>query len=178
MSKDRNVDIIHDLDGHRIVVIHDIRFRGRQHIDWDEVKGYLRSFIGAKVKIENTDDLVYIGPDLPDEFTGSEYTESLRGAAAKAKANAAQGLPELILTAWNKRYQTNKASKHNKDARFGWYKYDARFALPVYDNEGNIERYNVFQCIVVVRCAANRKLYIYDLLGVKKERESLPTSVD
>ena len=42
--------------------------------------------------IEDTNDLVYIGNDLPDEYMGAKYTYSLKGANAKAKANAVQGL--------------------------------------------------------------------------------------
>lgn len=96
MSKERNVDIIHDLDGHRTVVIHDIRFKGKRHINWNEVEEYLKNYVGSEYVIESTNDLVYIGADLPDEYSGSEDTAALRGTAAKAKANAAQGLPEII----------------------------------------------------------------------------------
>ena len=42
---------------------------------------------------------VYIGNDLPSEYTGSKYTYKLKGTVAKAKANAAQGIPELLETA-------------------------------------------------------------------------------
>ncbi len=41
-------------------------------------------------------EIIYIGNDLPDEYTGSNYTAKLKGALAKAKANAAQGIPEMI----------------------------------------------------------------------------------
>lgn len=60
--------------------------------------------------------LVYIGTDLPDEYTNSNYTYRLKGTSAKAKANAV-------------------------------------FALPVYDIKGNIERYNVFNAVMVMRCS-------------------------
>lgn len=60
--------------------------------------------------------LVYIGTDLPDEYTNSNYTHRLKGTSVKAKANAV-------------------------------------FALPVYDIKGNIERYNVFNAVMVMRCS-------------------------
>ena len=60
--------------------------------------------------------LVYIGTDLPDEYTNSNYTHRLKGTSAKAKANAV-------------------------------------FVLPVYDIKGNIERYNVFNAVMVMRCS-------------------------
>lgn len=41
---------------------------------------------------------------MPDEYAHSEYTRVLKGANAKAKANAAQGIPELIEIATEKRH--------------------------------------------------------------------------
>ena len=41
-------------------------------------------------------DVVYIGSDLPKEYSGSKYTNSIKGTNAKAKANAATGIPEMI----------------------------------------------------------------------------------
>jgi hypothetical protein len=38
--------------------------------------------------------IVYIGTKLPGEYSGSVYTKKLKGVVAKAKANAAQGIPE------------------------------------------------------------------------------------
>ena len=60
--------------------------------------------------------------------------------------------------------------KHNKDAKFGWYRYESRFALPVFDESGEVERYNVFQVILVVRHAEDGKLYLYDIMNIKKKR--------
>ena len=37
-----------------------------------------------------------IGDDLPSEYSGSKYTHSIKGTNAKAKANAVQGIPEMI----------------------------------------------------------------------------------
>lgn len=34
--------------------------------------------------------------------------------------------------------------KHDKDAKHGWYRYDVRFAIPVYENDVLI-RYNVLE---------------------------------
>ena len=31
----RKVNVVEDLDGNKIVVIHDIRFKGRQAIEWN-----------------------------------------------------------------------------------------------------------------------------------------------
>lgn len=56
-------------------------------------------------RIEDTNDIIYIGNDLPNEYTGSVYTYKLKGAAAKAKANAAQGLPEMLKIAVGRRFR-------------------------------------------------------------------------
>ena len=42
MIMDRNVQIITDLDGKKLVIINDIIFKGKQHIKWDEVENYLK----------------------------------------------------------------------------------------------------------------------------------------
>ena len=68
---------------------------------------------------------IYVGSDFPDEYTGSKDTARLKGTLAKAKANAAQGIPELVKIATNKRYQENLKDKHIKDAKYDWYRYDS-----------------------------------------------------
>ena len=40
--------------------------------------------------------------------------------------------------------EETKKEKHDKDAKHGWYRYDVRFAIPVYENDVLI-RYNVFR---------------------------------
>ena len=90
MDKERNVSVIEDLDGRRIVIIHDIRFRGKRKINWKEVEQYLKQYIGEVYEIMDSADIVYVGGDFADEFSGSQDTERLKGTLAKAKANAAQ----------------------------------------------------------------------------------------
>ena len=36
--------------------------------------------------------------------------------------------------------EDNRKEKHSKDAKYGWYSYDSRFALPVFGDDGEIER--------------------------------------
>lgn len=87
----RNISVVKDADGNKIVVINDILFKGKRSVNWNDVKEYLKACIGKVYSIVETCDSIYVGKDLPDEYTGSEYTESLRGTNAKAKANASQG---------------------------------------------------------------------------------------
>ena len=172
-TTNRNVNIIKDLEGNKIVIINDIAFKGKRAINWTDVEEYLRQYVGEFYEIAESEDIVYIGADLPDEYAHSEYTHVLKGANAKAKANAAQGLPELIEIATSKSYTQNWKEKHNKDAQKGWYKYESRFALPVFGENGDIDRYNVFHVVMVVRHSYNGKMYLYDILNIKKETSNL-----
>ena len=60
-----------------------------------------------------------IGDDLPSEYSGSKYTHSIKGTNAKAKANAVQGIPEMIEIAVGKHFRENKESKHWRNAMYG-----------------------------------------------------------
>lgn len=51
--------------------------------------------MGDFYQIAETEDIIYIGTDLPDEYSGSNYTKHIKGTIAKAKANAAQAIPEM-----------------------------------------------------------------------------------
>ena len=108
---DRNVNVINDLDGSKIVLINDIRFKGKRQ-EWKSVEEYLKEYIGEFYIIEETSDKVFISKDFPDEYANSESRIRLKGAAAKAKANASQGIPELVSIATNKRFARNKKEKH------------------------------------------------------------------
>ncbi len=78
MIKNRNIEIITDKDGKKLVVINDIRFKGKRKIDWDDVARYLKGYV------------------------------------AKAKANSATAIPELIQIATNPKWEENRKEKHNK----------------------------------------------------------------
>ena len=166
---ERNLSLIRDADGNRIVMINDIRFKGKRKIDWKDVEAYLRQYIGEFYEIAESKEVVYIGKDFADEYSGSNDTARLRGTLAKAKANAAQGIPQLIESASGGRYKENLAGKHSHNAKYGWYRYDSRFALPVYGSDGEVERYNVFRVEMLIRHAEDGKRYLYDLVNIKKE---------
>ena len=169
----RNISIVTDADNNKIVVINDIIFKGRRAIEWEEVKKYLCNYVDDIYTIVDTNDIVYIGKDFPDEYTGSKYTYQLKGAEAKAKANAAQGIPEMIQIATGKHFFENKSNKHLYNAKYGWYRHDSRFALPIYDENGEIERYNVYHASMLFRHDNNGKIYLYDVLDIKKKRATL-----
>ena len=178
MSLERNVSIIQDVDGNNIVMINDIIFKRKQSIRWDEVEEYLGKYVGEFYTIADTSEIVYIGKDLPDEYAHSDYTSILKGANAKAKANATQGIPEMVEIATRKQFVVNKKPKHQKDAKYGWYKYESRFALPVFREDGEVERFNVFRVAMIIRHGEDDKKYLYDVINVKKETSNLFQSED
>ena len=75
----------------------------------------------------------------------------------------------MIEISTNKTFAENYAQKHNADAKFGRYRYDTRFAIPVYDDAGELARYKVFKSRILVRHEKDGKLYLYDILRTKKE---------
>ena len=62
---------------------------------------------------------------------------------------------------WNMDYQWANNGR--------WNRYDTRFGIPVYSELGEIERYNIFRARMLVRCDKNNKLYLYDIMQIKKE---------
>ena len=42
---DRKVSVVEDLDGNKVVVIHDIRFKGKRSVEWDDVEKYLKQYV-------------------------------------------------------------------------------------------------------------------------------------
>ena len=165
----RNVSVIKDAEGRNIVMINDILFKGKRAVNWDDVEKYLKRYIGEFYSIAEDQDLIYIGTELPGEYVGSTYTKKLKGTNAKAKANAVQGLPEMIEIATNGVFEENRKNKHVRDAKNGWYRYDTRFALPIYGEDGEVERYNIFKARLLIRHASSGKKYLYDILEIKKE---------
>ncbi len=168
MIKNRNINIITDVDGKKLVLINDICFKGKRKIDWNTVEQYLKGYVGDHYDIEENAERIFIGNELPEEYTESESRKSLMGANAKAKANAATAIPELIQTASNPAYEVNRKEKHGKNAMHGWYRYDVRFALPVYE-ENVLIRYNIFRAKLLINHAENGRKYLYDILSIKKE---------
>lgn len=165
--------IIKMYGGKKVVIVDNIIFRAKKREDWKNVEKYLKKYIGLKYEVLETGDVIYISSDFPDEYANSESRIALKGALAKAKANAALVLPELLMIADNPNYEENTKEKHRLNAMKGWFRYDTRFAIPVHDDiSGNIVRYNVYKAKILVRCASDGKKYLYDIISIKKETSS------
>ena len=156
-------------DGRKIVEIQTIKFSGKRRIDWDGVEQYLKQYIGKHYKIDETDNIVYIGSDFPDEYTHSNYKKTAFGTIGKAKANISQAIPELIKTAENMCFRQNYKSKNENKAMNGWYYGTIYFTLPTTNDKGTITGHNRFRGRMVIRCDVDDKLYLYDIIDIKKE---------
>lgn len=167
----KNINIIEELDGQKVVLIHDIRFKSRRTIDWDMIEKYLKEYIGECYEIIDTSEKIYIGTDFPDEFSHSKDTELLKGANEKAKANIVSAIGQVISIANNKKEYPDYDKKHRSKAKLGWYRYDTRFGIPVYDEGGELLRYNIFHARMLVRCDKEENLYLYDFVRIKKGNE-------
>ena len=167
-----NVFIITDAEGKKVVVVNDLRFKRSKRVDWNTVEEYLKEYIGECTEILDTNEMIYIGSDFPDEYSHSKDTKVLRGPNEYAKSNASVAIKELIQIATNKAFSENHKDKHNSKAKYGWYRYDTRFAIPKYDNTGELVGYNIFKGRLVIRHAQDGKLYLYDILRIKKKRVS------
>ena len=56
------------------------------------------------------------------------------------KANITPAIGELIQVASEKAQYPDYNNKHGAKAQFGWYRYNTRIGIPVYDEDGNLER--------------------------------------
>jgi len=111
-----------DAKGHKVVIINEILFYGKKNLPWDKVEQYLKRYIGKVVTVAETGEEIHIGSDFPDEYKGSQDTMSVRGPNARAKANAVQGIEELITIARKTSESENLKDKSNKKAKYGWYR--------------------------------------------------------
>ena len=96
--------------------------------------------------------------------------QKLVGANKKAKANMVTVIDKLIENATNRSEFPDYEGKHGKKASNGWRRYDVRFAMPVYSDEGKIVGYNNYISRMTVRCDEKGDLYLYDFLRTKKEK--------
>ena len=151
-------NIIVNEKGQKVVRIDTIIFSSKRRIDWAGVEDYLKRYIGKEYVIDETDDVIYIGSEFPDEYTHSKDSNKSLGTIGKAKANAAQAIPELIRIAVNVSFSRNFEQKHSKTAKYGWYYCIIRFMLPITDDKKNIIGQNHFRGRMVIRC--DQKIFL------------------
>ena len=164
-------------DGSSVVVIPTNIFEGKTGKKHEIVADYIADHIGEVYTIIESGQKVYIGEDLPGEYTHSKATQTLLSKRNKSQLNAknqaSQEFGELIEIATNRRWEEAKDKvKHAKDAKYGFYKYDTKFAIPA----NNAKGYEVYNATLLIRNDADGKKYLYDILGIKENSTANLTS--
>ena len=59
MEKNKTINVIKDLNGKDIVLINDIKFKGKRSINWDDVNGKKYLYDVIKTKKETSNPLSY-----------------------------------------------------------------------------------------------------------------------
>ena len=166
------VQIYTDEEGKKIVVLQDVKFKGKEKEEWDLIEDFLKEYVGKHYQIVETCEKVFIGKEFPDEFTHGKDKIILKRANARAKANASLVIGELIQIGANKSETEDYGGKHGKLAKNGWYRYDTRIAIPMYNDNKEVIRHNIYKLRILVRHDEDGKLYLYDFLHTKKEKET------
>ena len=154
------------VNGKQVVWIENSGLTAKQLANHMAVADYIAEHIGDVYTIIESGQKVYIGEDLPSEYTHSKYTDSIRARKPqllKAKNKASGDLGLLIETATNRRWEKTK-HPHSKDAKYGMYRYDCSFAFPV-NNETRVRAYDAE---LLIRNASDGKKYLYDIVGIKE----------
>lgn len=131
------------------------------------IMDYIATYIGDVYNIISDNKPVYIGEDLPSEYyysKDSQYKRNYRKDLAYAKLQAAQDIKEIVEIAKDGQYEANRKSKHNTDAKNGFYKYSSRFGVKT----KNSKDAKIYDCTLIVRNAADGKNYLYDIIVNKK----------
>lgn len=123
---------------------------------------YLKEHIGDYAEIIESGQKVYLGEDLPGEYSHSKSAENLPTKDKLAKGRAVTGLQEIIENAQNRRWEPNKKKKHSVDAKYGFYRYDTNFS---FEHNGKEQ---IYSATILIRNDANGKKYLYDILNPKK----------
>lgn len=160
---------VREVGGQQIAWIENSGLSNKDLHDHKKIAEYIGRHIGEVYTIVESGQRVYIGEDLPAEYTQSEYTKHLlqnSPATLKAKNRAPGALGDMIEIASGRRWEKTKHT-HNKDAKFGMYRYNSRFAFAVNGSNGtpNVHAYDVE---LLIRNASDGKKYLYDIVNIKK----------
>lgn len=155
-----------DDKGNDIVIINEDVFEGREGEKRKKVVSeYLKEHVGEMFTIIENGKKIYLGKDLPEKYNRSQSNKRLDRERRFAKQKAAVGVGEMIEIASGEHWEKPvNEEKHKKDAKYGFYKYDTRFAVKVYADD-----HDIYNAELVVRHDADGELYLYDIQGIKKD---------
>lgn len=165
--------ILEIVDGKKIAWVENSGLSRRDLHDYKKVAEYIGEHIGEAYTIIESGSRVYIGEDLPGEYTQSEYTRRLfakNRAVLLAKNKATDSIGDMIEIAENRRWEKTKHT-HNKDAKYGMYRYDTCFAFPIKNNAGNVVDVKAYDAELLIRNASNGKKYLYDIVNIKENTD-------
>ena len=177
-AKGDNVNLsLKDIGGRKTVWIENNTLSAKELRNHKAVADYIARHIGEVYTIIESGQKVYLGEDLPTEYTHSKYTTYLQKydrSTLKAKNKASGALGEMIEIATNRRWEKTQHT-HNKDARYGMYRYDSSFAFPVKNSDGSIKRIYSYDAELLIRNASDGKKYLYDIINIK---ENIPDTLE
>lgn len=158
-----------EVNGKQIAWIEDNPLSLKDLTNYKKVAAYIANHIGEAYTILESGYKVYIGENLPKEYTQSEYTKALlrnNQPILRAKKKAIGSFGEMIEIATNRRWEKTKHTA-NKDAKYGVYRYSTAFAFPVKQN-GKITNIKSFDAELVILNSSDGKKYLYDIVNIKE----------
>ena len=165
--------ILEIVDGKKIAWVENSGLSRKDLQNYKKVAEYIGEHIGEAYTIIESGSRVYIGEDLPREYTQSEYTKRLfakNRSALFAKNKATDSIGDMIEIAENRRWEKTKHT-HNKDAKYGMYRYDTCFAFAVKNNAGKVVDVKAYDAELLIRNASNGKKYLYDIVNIKENTD-------
>ena len=160
------------VNGKQVVWVEDNILKTNQGLPEHQfIANYIAEHIGDVYRIIESGQKVYIGEDLPNEYTQSKYTKKIlqnNKNILKVKNRVVTEIGEIIEIASNRRWEKTKHNE-NKDAKHGMYRYDTSFGFSTYDTNGNIVGANVYKAELIIRNASDGKKYLYDIMNIKKD---------
>lgn len=159
---------VRTVNGQKIVWIENSGLTNKQLKNHQAIADYIAEHIGEVYTVIETGDRVYIGEDLPSEYTHSTYTSYLQQknkTVLKAKNKAVDGLGEMIEIASNRRWEATRHSS-SKDAKYGMYRYDSKFAFPIKDSAGKNVDVKAYDVELLIRNASDGEKYLYDIVNI------------
>ena len=158
-----------EVNGKQIAWIENNPLSLKDLTNYKKVATYIANHIGEAYTILESGYRVYIGENLPKEYTQSEYTKALlrnNQPILRAKKKAIGSFGEMIEIATNRRWEKTKHAA-NKDAKYGVYRYSTAFAFPVKQN-GKITSVKSFDAELVILNSSDGKKYLYDIVNIKE----------
>lgn len=168
---------IANVNGKPIAWVENSGLTNAQLKDYQAIADYIADHIGEYYTILESGQKVYIGDELPDEYTQSKYTSYLKNndrRALNAKNKGVNVLGDMIEIATNRRWEPTNHTQ-SKDAKYGMYRYDSEFAFPLKNGAGDTVGARAYDVELLIRNASDGKKYLYDIVNIK---ENTPDTLD